>query len=574
MRMKHGKKTVRMKMAAKTSVQTAAKTAAQRAAAKTAARLAAKLCVLLLAAALAFPETAFAGWLDSTFTVERLDDGLLLYVYSEEKPGLKEAEEGKVYSLSEPRKRIYFYMGEAPGYKLSAVYGEETQDYHIDDLTEHTKEPGAQEAYELGCRKWMYFTHWHGVPDRSREIYVCGEIRKYQVEYETEGAQAPADDRLYSLAEGENVITLAEAPAREGWLFGGWQLGEDRILQAGETLELDEETLALADEGAFRFRALWEAAASYTVDYYLESETGTYPQEPGLSVRHDGVKAGSEVSAELEPEGLDTAGYALDSRHHGSLLSGVVSADGALRLRVFYGLDGDGSGVPDRYERPDEPGGDEPGGGDEPDGGDEPGGGDEPDGGEEPGGGDEPGGTEEPGSSGDKPGGGSQPGGESGSEAAAAEPELPLPEEEELEELLELSEEGSGGAGGDGSDDRRAGAAVGYRLLEVASARGSRTEGGAEEEADSLDSEEAEDAGQAGAAAAEAETIDDEPAPLGERRVAVEGLPVIWLAALAVLAAGLLLILLWRRKEKERKRRLADEMAAQAAADFLDREQR
>ena len=42
MRMKHGKKTVRMKMAAKTSVQTAAKTAA---------RLAAKLCVLLLAAA-------------------------------------------------------------------------------------------------------------------------------------------------------------------------------------------------------------------------------------------------------------------------------------------------------------------------------------------------------------------------------------------------------------------------------------------------------------------------------------------------------------------------------------------
>ena len=143
MGMKHGKKTVRMKMAAKTSVQTTAKTAA---------RLAAKLCVLLLAAALAFPETAFAGWLDSTFTVERLDDGLLLYVYSEEEPGLKEAEEGGVYSLSVQGKIIYFYMGEAPGYKLSAVYGEETQDYHIDDLTEHTKQPGAQEAYELGCR--------------------------------------------------------------------------------------------------------------------------------------------------------------------------------------------------------------------------------------------------------------------------------------------------------------------------------------------------------------------------------------------------------------------------------------
>ena len=96
MRMKHGKKTVRMKMAAKTSVQTAAKTAGKRAAAKTAARLAAKLCVLLLAAALAFPETAFAGCLDSTLSVNRLDDGLLLYVYSEEEPGLKEAENGKV----------------------------------------------------------------------------------------------------------------------------------------------------------------------------------------------------------------------------------------------------------------------------------------------------------------------------------------------------------------------------------------------------------------------------------------------------------------------------------------------
>ena len=332
------------------------------------------------------------------------------------------------------------------------------------------------------------------------------------------------------------------------------------------------------------------------MDYYLESETGTYPQEPGLSVRHDGVKAGSEVSAELEPEGLDTAGYALDSRHHGSLLSGVVSADGALRLRVFYGLDGDGSGVPDRYERPEEPGGgDEPGGGEEPgSGGDEPGGGEEPGGAEKPGSsGDEPGGAEKPGSSGDKPGGtekpgssgdepsggeepggGSQPGGESESEAAEAEPELPLPEEEELEELLELSEEGSGGAGGSGSDAAVADAAGGYRLLEVASARGSRTEGGAEEETDGLNSGEAEGAGQDDAAAAEAETIDGEPAPLGERRVAADDLPVIWLAAPAALAVGLLLILLWRRKEKERKRRLADEMAAQAAADFLDREQK
>ncbi len=223
--------------------------------------------------------------------------------------------------------------------------------------------------------------------------------------------------------------------------------------------------------------------SSYTVGYYLETEPGVYPPEPVHRLDISGVEEGTQVSAELAPEGLPLEGYVLDDGFPESLLSGNVAADGSLFLRVFYAVDGDGNGTADKYETPGggeetppEGGEETPGGGEEtPGGGEEtPGGGEEtpPEGGEEtPGGGEEtPGGGEE------TPGGGEESTG-SGQPSAAEEPvaEEPAAEEEETEEemlLAETDDSADDTDGGTGESDGDSASAVGgYSMAQVSEYR-------------------------------------------------------------------------------------------------------
>ena len=194
--------------------------------------------------------------------------------------------------------------------------------------------------------------------------------------------------------------------------------------------------------------------SSYTVGYYLETEPGVYPPEPVHRLDISGVEEGTQVSAELAPEGLPLEGYVLDDGFPESLLSGNVAADGSLFLRVFYAVDGDGNGTADKYETP--------GGGEET----------PPEGGEEtPGGGEEtPGGGEE------TPGGGEESTG-SGQPSAAEEPvaEEPAAEEEETEEemlLAETDDSADDTDGGTGESDGDSASAVGgYSMAQVSEYR-------------------------------------------------------------------------------------------------------
>ena len=169
--------------------------------------------------------------------------------------------------------------------------------------------------------------------------------------------------------------------------------------------------------------------SSYTVGYYLETEPGVYPPEPVHRLDISGVEEGTQVSAELAPEGLSLEGYVLDDGFPESLLSGNVAADGSLFLRVFYAVDGDGNGTADKYETP--------GGGEET----------PPEGGEE------------------TPGGGEESTG-SGQPSAAEEPvaEEPAAEEEETEEemlLAETDDSADDTDGGTGESDGDSASAVG-----------------------------------------------------------------------------------------------------------------
>lgn len=192
--------------------------------------------------------------------------------------------------------------------------------------------------------------------------------------------------------------------------------------------------------------------SSYTVGYYLETEPGVYPPEPVHRLDISGVEEGTQVSAELAPEGLPLEGYVLDDGFPESLLSGNVAADGSLFLRVFYAVDGDGNGTADKYETP--------GGGEEtpPEGGEEtPGGGEEtPGGGEESTGSGQPSAAEEP---------------------VAEEPvaEEPAAEEEETEEKMLLAETDDSADDTDGgtgeSDGDSASAVGGYSMAQVSEYR-------------------------------------------------------------------------------------------------------
>lgn len=180
--------------------------------------------------------------------------------------------------------------------------------------------------------------------------------------------------------------------------------------------------------------------SSYTVGYYLETEPGVYPPEPVHRLDISGVEEGTQVSAELTPEGLSLEGYVLDDGFPESLLSGNVAADGSLFLRVFYAVDGDGNGTADKYETP--------GGGEET----------PPEGGEE------------------TPGGGEESTG-SGQPSAAEEPvaEEPAAEEEETEEemlLAETDDSADDTDGGTGESDGDSASAVGgYSMAQVSEYR-------------------------------------------------------------------------------------------------------
>ena len=298
-----------------------------------------KTVLFFLVVILFFPGTVFAAEsaiFQATFQVERLDTGMQLYVLKEGESGLTSAEEGELFVLPDYGDKIYFYVGAEPGYQISGIDGWGIS--YVPDLTADIDAPGADEARALGCTKWMSFTHTLGLEVLHRTIYVWGKPIEYHVIYRSDGVIPPSDQAVYTVEEGANMITLAPAPVKEGYLFEGWELG-DRLYQPGDTLTVNEELTAQAgNSGEFVFTALWEPAASYTVEYYLEIRENTYPEKPNLRLVCEEAQGGSMVKAELDPEGLDLSDYVLDDRYEAAVLSGKVAEDGSLTLRVYYAL--------------------------------------------------------------------------------------------------------------------------------------------------------------------------------------------------------------------------------------------
>ena len=299
---------------------------------------------------LLLPGTVFAEE-RAKITVESLDRGMELYILEAGETTLKSVGKDAVLTFENIGDRIYFYAGAKTGYQIDRIWGDGISDRGISELSEEVTDPGAKEAYGLGCTKYFFFTHSESDPQRT--IHIEGSPVQYQVAYEAGDADAPADEKTYTVEEGSNTITLAASPSKQGFRFAGWQLGEN-LYQPGDRVTLNGDLIILANESdQLVFRACWTQTVPYTVEYYLESEKGVYPQQPALQLECN-TEAGSSVQADLAPEGLDLYGYVFDEKYEGNILSGIAADGAGLILRVYFALDANGNGIADRYEIPSE----------------------------------------------------------------------------------------------------------------------------------------------------------------------------------------------------------------------------
>lgn len=308
--------------------------------------IAAWILILLLL----LPGTVFAEE-RAKITVESLDRGMELYILEAGETTLKSVGKDAVLTFENIGDRIYFYAGAKTGYQIDRIWGDGISDRGISELSEEVTDPGAKEAYGLGCTKYFFFTHSESDPQRT--IHIEGSPVQYQVAYEAGDADAPADEKTYTVEEGSNTITLASSPSKQGFRFVGWQLGEN-LYQPGDRVTLNGDLIVLVNESnQLVFRACWTQTVPYTIEYYLESEKGVYLQQPALQLERD-AEAGSFAQADLAPEGLDLHGYVFDEEYEGNILSGIVADGAGLILRVHFALDANENGIADRYEIPSE----------------------------------------------------------------------------------------------------------------------------------------------------------------------------------------------------------------------------
>ena len=288
---------------------------------------------------------------ERTIQVDELGEGLELYVKEENSDRLRQVSQDDVYTLGAVGSQIYFYAKADPGYQVASIEGEGVSTFS--NILTVLDYPGATEALAYGCQWELHFTRYIG-DEANRTLSFQAIPIEYTVSYDANGGTpTPTDNNKYSIAEESNVITLAAAPEKEGEVFIGWRL-DDQIYDAGESIIIDDDFLDKADSNNnFKFVAQWAKeteVADYTVEYYKETVIGTYPSEPTLIKLFRNATVGDTAVANAIPSELDIKGYVLDTNHEEFQVTGVVTDNNSLVLKVFYALDTNNNGTPDNDE--------------------------------------------------------------------------------------------------------------------------------------------------------------------------------------------------------------------------------
>ena len=292
------------------------------------------------------------GIADRNVTITEMSDGIRVYVKAPDKD-FTEASLNDSFVFEDEGQRIYFYVAVEPGYEGFDLGGiNHEHKYESIDKAISDGYTQAEYAKSLGCQYAFVFTR-HSGDNKDRTVTLNTNPLKYTVNYDTDGgAGGSTDPGKYTVQTGSNIITVSDTePTKENCVFVGWKLG-DNIYTSGDQITVDSNLLPLAGEDrTFTFVAQWvdaDSVANYTVEYYKETAIGEYPLSPELRKEFKNATVGETAVANATPADLDISGYVLD--YDKSILTGKVTDDDALVLKVFYALDTNNNGTPDKDE--------------------------------------------------------------------------------------------------------------------------------------------------------------------------------------------------------------------------------
>lgn len=123
-------------------------------------------------------------------------------------------------------------------------------------------------------------------------------------------------------------------PARQGYNFLGWSTSA-----SGSVSFAPGSSLRVNAGGSNDLYAVWEPAADtpYRVETYYQQLDGSYLDDPHHAEIRKGT-TGTTVSVTKNDKLSRSTDYVFDEGYAGNVLSGVVAADGSLKLKLYFKL--------------------------------------------------------------------------------------------------------------------------------------------------------------------------------------------------------------------------------------------
>ncbi len=171
---------------------------------------------------------------------------------------------------------------------------------------------------EAPVRTGYTFKSWSSeipeiMPSRDLVFSATWEANYYDAVFKAEGGSwADGSDEKVISSRYNSEIEIPEDPARQGYTFAGWN-----------------PVVGIMDNvNGKSFSAVWvaEGDTTYTVEYYTMGTDGKYTVETGVFAGETDSEATADYSLEK--------GFVLNEEK--SVLSGIISADGSLVLKVYY----------------------------------------------------------------------------------------------------------------------------------------------------------------------------------------------------------------------------------------------
>ncbi len=136
---------------------------------------------------------------------------------------------------------------------------------------------------------------------------------------------------------GKKAVRPNETPIAEGYVFSGWQIN-------GSDYDFSQTVT-----GDMTLTAAWRAAGDtpYTVEFYKQDEVGNsnFAKDASLTENRTGTTSETATASAKTIEG-----FIFDDDNANNVISGKISADGSLVLKLYYKVDANRNGIADDEE--------------------------------------------------------------------------------------------------------------------------------------------------------------------------------------------------------------------------------